>query len=702
MKDERLYIDGELVDIDDTTKITMNIKSNLFRDVSKIASNSTYTVKLPKTVRNQMILKHADLVQARDGYPYLTHTARYFRNGVEVIKDGRLTVLQVTETAIEVCIVWGLFPNFSKLMNAGTTLNQLKSNDRLLYKSSNEVNTYEDALKANYFYADYDVWTHEKKVDYTWRSGTGMTYPVSHAYSFICSSAFFGEGHFGRRNAVATDNGVENLHPVVKASYVLELVKKQTGIDFSFIGAAKEYVDTLIIPLINKKSNELTFDGQFKADIQASMNAGALSLKVTEASSVFDAGAGNSVSILNVKSDANVIIDFKGDWQFDITGARPNGQSSWSFDGENITYDSYNFRNFYYIKMTVISGTESTEYIIGRRERNMVKVPTGYQGICKFQYSGYGKIEVKAGGSVKLEWLSDGGLKGGLKGAQFLGGTLKTTLSSDENVPSGGYYPISYNLPKIKIIDFVKFLAAITGTFPVQMSKDNIVEFVPLSTVWDNRGQAKDWTGRIIAQGNENKPKAIDFRMEDYAQHNYYKWKADDKVLGDYNGDLAINNETLDTEKTIFEFPFAATNGSNVPMYTAPDYSSEGKGGHFGTGRREENGEEGKTTMEDKPSYHACKDRILRLTRGNDGKAVAVFDINMQEIIRDKYRHVAESLRNAKIVTETVRIRDLELIDFDETKPVYLAQYGSYFAITEIKADENGYAEVTMFQLYND
>lgn len=689
MKDERLYIDGELVDIDDTTKITMNIKSNLFRDVSKIASNSTYTVKLPKTVRNQMILKHADLVQARDSYPYLTHTARYFRNGVEVIKDGRLTVLQVTETAVEVCIVWGLYPNFNKLINAGTTLNQLKSNDRLLYKSSNEVNTYEDALKANYFYADYDVWTHEKKVDYTWRSGTGMTYPVSRVYSFISSSAF----HGGKR-AGETDKGVENLHPVVKASYVLELVKKQTGIDFSFIGAAKEYIDTLIIPLINKKSNELTFDGQFKADIQASMNAGALPLKVTEASSVFDAKVGNSVSLLNVKSDANVIVDFKGEWQFDMTGARPNGRSSWTSNGETMTYDNYNFRNFYYLKMTVTNGTESTEYVIGKRERNMVQVPAGYQGICKFEYTGYGKVEVKAGGNVKLEWLSDGGMKD----AQFLGGTLKTTLSSDETVPSGGYYPIAYNLPKIKIIDFVKFLAAITGTFPLQMSKDKIVEFVPLSTVWDNKRQAKDWTGRIIAQGNENKPKAIDFRMEDYAQHNYYKWKADDKVLGDYNGDLAINNETLDTEKTIFEFPFAATDGNNVPMYAAPDYTSSGEGVEFGKRR-----EEGKTTTEEKkPSYNACKDRILRLTRGNDGKAAAVFDIDMQEIIRDKYRHVAESLQNAKIVTETVRIRDLELIDFDETKPVYLAQYGSYFAITEIKADENGYAEVTMFQLYND
>lgn len=692
MKDERLYVDGELVDIDDATKIMMNIKSNLFRDVSKIVSNSTYTVKLPKTARNQMILKHADLVQARDNYPYLTHTARYFRNGVEVIKDGRLTVLQVSETAIEVCIVWGLYPNFSKLISAGTTLNQLKSNDRLLYKKSNDTNTYEEAMNANYFYAGYDVWKHEKKVDYTWRSGETMIYPQT-----VGNSMDFAAVTFGRSQRRANDTGIENLHPVVKASYVLELIRKQTNVDFSFVGSAKEYIDTLIIPLISKKSNELTFDGHLNADLQATTNYGALAMNVTEASSVFEAKVGDGVSVLNVKSDANVIIDFKGEWQFDITGARPNGHGSWSYNGESMRYDNYNFRRFCYIKMTVTNGTENTEYIIGSNGQiNIVKVPSGYQGMCRFEYSGYGKVDVKAGGSVKLEWLSNGGLKD----AQFLGGTLKATLSSGDNVPNGGYFPITYNLPKIKIIDFVKFLAAITGTYPLQMSRDGVVEFVSLSTVWDNKGQAKDWTGRIIAQGNENKPKAIDFRMEDYAQHNYYKWKADDTVLGDYNGDLTINNETLETGKTIFEFPFTATDGDNVPMYTAPDVSLPGKDGHFGSGTAED----AKTTDTEAkdPSYNACKDRILRLKKGNDGKAIAVFDIYMQEILKEKYRHVKDSLQNVKIITETVRVRDLELMDFDETKPVYLAQYGSYFAITEIKADENGYAEVTMFKLYND
>lgn len=76
MKNERLYIDGELVDIDGGTQITMSIKSNLFRDVSKIVSNSTYTVKLPKTVRNQKILLHVDLVQNTSIYAYRLHKAR--------------------------------------------------------------------------------------------------------------------------------------------------------------------------------------------------------------------------------------------------------------------------------------------------------------------------------------------------------------------------------------------------------------------------------------------------------------------------------------------------------------------------------------------------------------------------------------------------------------------------------------------------
>ena len=690
MTDERLYIDGQLVDIDENTKITLNVKSNLFQDVSKIVSNSTYTVKLPKTVRNQMLLRHSDLVQSNDSYAYKMHAARYFRNGVEVIKDGRATILQVTDEAIELSIIWGLYPNFSALVSNGTTLNQLESNDRILYQSKNVVDTYEDAKTKNYFYANYDVWKHDDTVDYTWKSGEGMTYPEDNGRGSTTTITF---GGFGGARSEAGSGGVENLHPVVRVPFILSLIKSQTGIEFSFTEEAKDYIDTLVVPLINRKSNELTFDGKFKANMATRSTTGAVSLNIIEASNVFTQTSG-SVTTLTAASDANVIIDLSGEWSFDLTGATPNGHSTYTANGVSKTYDNYSFKSGYYLKMTV-HGDEDTEYIMGSSGRMMVSVPSGYQGVVKYKYTGYGKIVVKTGNTITFEWLSNTSLKS----ASFLGGTLQATLSSDDNVPSGCYFPICYNLPQIKIIDFVKFLAAITGTFPLQMSGDNTVIFVPLSTVWENRSEAKDWTRRVIAQASENKPKSIEFTMSDYGQHNRYVWKEDDTVVGNYDGDMQIDNDTLDTEKTVFEFPFAATDGNNVPMYEKASTSSSG--GTFG-GSSSGDTTTTTTTTDTEPSYSACKDRILRVVEDSNGKAQALFDINMQEIIDEKYKNVSQSLQRAKIVTEKVRIRDLELINFDETKPIYLAQYASYFAVTEIKAEDTGTADVTMLQLYFD
>lgn len=695
MVDERLYIDGELVDIDTNTKITLNIKSNLFKDVSKIVSNSTYTVKLPKTVRNQMILGHADLVQSKEGYSYISHKARYFRNGVEVIKDGKVTVLKVTDSSIEISILWGLFSNFSKLISEGATLNQLDSDARLLFNTANTPISFEESKTSNYFYANYDVWKNDNAVDYTWRDGSKMVFP---RVGDVSESESYGRYRIEKKKG----DTLYYLHPVVKASWVLELIKKNKGVDFHFDGEAKEYIDTLVIPLISKKSNELTFDKTFQAALSPTKEVGAVPLLVIETNNVFDGSAGDRVEALKVNSDANFVFDIKGDWQFDLRGVKPIGYTGGGTFGGNSGEveshngsDEYSFRHGAWLKVVITNGAEVEEYVIGNdKEHFRVTVPHGYQGQCSYENKGYGKIEVKAGSYIRIEWLTEGNLKD----ARFLGGYLKATLSASDNVPSGGYFPITSNLPKIKIIDFVKFLAAITGTFPLQMSEDGIVNFVPLSTVWNNKKAAKDWTRRLIAQGAENKPKGIDFVFSEYAQNNLYKWKEDDTVKGNYNGNLKVKNSTLEKEKIAFEFPFAATDGNNVPMYGENKDGEKELVGDITKGKDKDkkNNDKGKSA----PSYNACKDRVLRLKKGDDGKAMAFFDINMQDIIDTKYRNIVDSLQQVKLITETIHIRDLELIRFDETKPIYLAQYGSYFAIIEIKAEETGLAEVTMLQLY--
>ena len=58
MRNDMLFIGDKLMDLDDDTKVTLNFKSNIFTDLSKIISNNSYTIKLPNTIRNQLSLIH--------------------------------------------------------------------------------------------------------------------------------------------------------------------------------------------------------------------------------------------------------------------------------------------------------------------------------------------------------------------------------------------------------------------------------------------------------------------------------------------------------------------------------------------------------------------------------------------------------------------------------------------------------------------
>lgn len=686
MNNEELYIDGELVDTDGQTKVTLDIKSNLLQDISKIVSNHTYTIKLPKTTKNQRMVRHSDLVQGTDIFPYVTHKARFFRNGVEVVKNGR-AVLMATGEAIEVSIVWGLFPAFSELVSKGTTLQQLESNARILWNNPQELTTYADALQAGYFYADYDPMVHTVVVDYTWK-GTGTQ--TSPELGSVTTSTRTGSSLGGSRDT--SSSGVKYLHPCVKVSWLLEQIRTTSGIGFAWRDDAKTFIDSLIIPLVAHKATDLAFDSKFNGSFRGmslgtSSSSQVLSVDINTSSNLFTQTSG-TVQSLTVDANANVVFNVSAEWSFDITGAKSNG---WSERG-GVRTDNYTFAGMFYIKMMV--GSE--EYIIGRGGTTsyMIRMPSGQQGVVRMKITGYGKIEVKKGQTVTFEFRRD---KGALKAVQFIGGTIDAQVMSGEDVPSGAYFPIVANLPNVKIIDFVKFLAAITGTFPLQIANDSKVSFVPLSTVWDNTDNAVDWTAKLVAQYGDNKPKGMEFKLSDWKQHNRYKWKEDDTVVGNYDGDLQIDNDTLELERDVFTFPFAATDGSNVPMYEEKSSSSSG-GGHFGSSSSSSS-DDSSNDEESGPSYKACKDRILRLYEMSDGKAGAVFDFDMQSVLDDKYSDLARTLQSVKVIKEKIILSDAEIQQFDETRPVYLSQYGRYFAVIEIKSEGAGVSEVTMLQL---
>ena len=71
----------------------------------------------------------------------------------------------------------------------------------------------------------------------------------------------------------------------------------------------------------------------------------------------------------------------------------------------------------------------------------------------------------------------------------------------------------------------------------------------------------------------------------------------------------------------------------------------------------------------------------------------------MQQILDTSYHALTLTLQNIRVLKEKIILSDIDIMNFDETKPVYFKQYASYFAVTEIKAEQNGLAEVTMLLL---
>lgn len=674
MRDERLYIDNELVDINADTRITMDIRSNLFRSITDLANNSTLSIRLPKTARNQRIFEHADLVQSTGDFAYKGHDVSYIRNGVNLIKYGNVTVLRVTDTAIEITIRWGLSGLLEYLSRRGLMLNELELDDKIRLEKENEIHKRTELLERGYGYANYDPMVHEDNVSYEWRSSHYMTLPSS-------GTRQVNEWRWGGRNSGSGAPKKTYIHPVVCASWVLKKIKELYNMEFRFTKKEKEYIDTLVMPLVTKKPNALTYSDKYFADLRPTTDNGRVPLNVIGGNGLFNVDGDTLVAA----TTADVLFDIKGKWEFSLQGMKPSGTGGhgggfWNEDGTGTAGgkdDRFTTANAYWLELKITGGEERT-YIMGADNTSgfTFSVPSGYRGMVAFDYVGYGKIRINEGERITFEWNKASAFS--LKAAKFNGGSVAASLMKGDNVPYNTYYPIAANLPKIKVLDFVKFLSAITGTFPIKgKSTEWRTIFKPLTAIWEGRKDARDWTNRVIAQGSENKPKDIAFRLDGYAQNNWYRWKKDEGVNGNYDGNMQVNNKTLDKEVTLFEFPFAATDGDNVPMYKDNSTLTEYK----------------------EPTYKACKDRILRIGEDKGGYATLYFDMDMQRILSEKYGLIRNALQNAKIITEKMRIRDTDIAHFDETRPIYLAQYGAYFAILQIRTDDNGLADVTMLKL---
>lgn len=503
-------------------------------------------------------------------------------------------------------------------------------------------------------------------------------------------------GSFGNSGG-GTFKSEGTIQPSVTAQYILDLITVQTGVAFGWSNRAKETINGLAVPLITRKADAQTVVGSLEGTFFQTESLGILDFQPTSLSEVFDGlEIGHRYSQLNVKIACKMIFDVQMNWSWDASKVTPSGHKSWSF-GEGST-ESQAFYSYppNYIEMKVKhnngDGTwTETPYIAGlQQDETSGKYVTDYEsdkvnGRFIHLVAGRGEIDLEEGDIVTFEMKHPKNQT--LIGLKCYNGRLSASIKQSDEVPYGGNFPIGKNLPDIKVTDFLKCICILTSTFPSQRFIGGTLTFADIVSLWEAKAQAVDWTKKLIPSEACNHPRQTDFSVEDYCQHNIYKWKEDDTVYQQHDADMTIDNKTLEYTQDVCTLPFAATDGNRIPIY-------EWENHQYTFGRTTK-------TVQTPTKYKACKDRIVNLTKNDAGYAELAFNIDLQDIFDNKLEKLRKTVANPHHIVERFNLSDLEILEFDETKPVYLAQYGAYFAVIEIKTTSSGYCEVTMIELNN-
>ena len=490
------------------------------------------------------------------------------------------------------------------------------------------------------------------------------------------------------------------IQPCVTVQYILDLITAQTGVAFGWSNQAKETIKGLAVPLITRKADAQTVVGDFEGTFFSTTNLGILDFQPTSLSDVFDGLAvATRYSQLNVKIACTMIFDVQMNWSWDASKARPNMYVGNTYEGSTERNGAYLYEPCY-VEIKVVSKhsdyqeeSEYTKTYIAGRTSDVEDVdPTVSDtsdqlvgGRFIHLAAGRGEIELEEGDIVTFEMKHPKNQR--LNGLRCYNGRLSASIKQSDEVPYGGNFPIGKNLPDIKVTDFLKCICILTSTFPSQRFIGGRLAFADIATLWEAKAQAVDWTKKLIQSEASNHPRQTDFSVEEYCQHNIYKWKEDDTVYQQHDADMTVDNKTLEYTQDVCTLPFAATDGNRIPIY-------EWESKQYTIGRTE-------TTVQTATKYKACKDRIVNLVKSDIGYAALAFNINLQSIFDNKLEKLRKTVANPHQITERFNLSDLEIMNFDETKPVYLAQYGAYFAVLEIKTTSSGYSEVTMIELNN-
>lgn len=618
---EELYINGETVDIKPDAATTLNYKSNLLGDISKITSSNSQTIQCPKTTRNRKIFDNPGAPAYVSDKRYNRYSARLVRNGIEIVRVGYAVLLSSSET-YEIALYWGVMANFQAWVDKAAKLNELTGTEALTWGANITATSLSQMKSAGYGYAKYD-----------------------------CG---------------VSNTNLANIHPSVTAWWILNRIATQAGFTFEIPDKHKLALRGIAIPCLSRNASAASNQAEATVStypfLQNSNGFWGYSIagnNGTDKHGVFDPD--DNTKIRKVDNATKVIISI-----VNRSGAQL-GMVLYS-------NSSNGFPSRVYVRATQYNdNSETTTQIAVSIGSSAVSSSTGMYAYQKTYYFADINEELLWGRYDYLRLFPHNG-SGRIVGSRL--GNTKLTITEDfESIIYPSTYPIPQNLPEISQIDYIKAICGMLGIFAVpDPANVNNLKFVSLDTLQENKVQACDWSDKL-ARSNDDEPKTTEYKINDYCRNNYFRYKEDDTVSTNADGNLKIDSEILDAEKTVITLPFAPSDGSTIRHYELND---------------------------DGTAVDAVqvKDRIMRLISDGSGLAMLTFDgLDFTTLLSKYYSTLSRLLNGVITIAEQVMLDEYDLKSLDYSIPFYLRQYGKFYGIVSIQSTANKACEVKAIQL---
>lgn len=625
---EELYINGEAVDLKPDAATTLNYKSNLLGDISKITSSNSQTIQCPKTTRNRKIFDNPGAPAYMSDKRYKRYSARLVRNGIEVVRVGYAVLLSSSE-AYEIALYWGVMANFQAWVDKAAKLNELAGTEALTWDANITATPLPQMKSTGYGFAKYD-----------------------------CG---------------VSNTNLANFHPSATAWWILEKITKQAGFTFEMPSKYASALQATTIPCLSKKASPESWDAE-------RTRASAYCTTIREFLGM-DANTGGAlmayaVGYINVKTSTQTLPVYIGN------NVAYGYYANWKWGNDGIRWPvGTDYRTVYMAEFSTLSLDEMEIYIDALSVDSTASTSiVMYVKKGDAEYAEFKTWKIQTGRTIReLIDCSDFDkyyfiLKTPKQEAATYEVNIEITPHTEEmTYPSA--FRICPNLPEITQIDFIKAICGMFGIFAVpDPANVNNLKFVSLDTLQENKSQACDWSDKLV-RSNSDEPKTTEYKINDYCRNNYFKYKEDDTVSVDADGNLKIDSEVLDAEKTVITSPFAPSDGSTIRHYELNDDGTA-------------------------VDYVQVKDRIMRLISDGFGLAMLTFDgLDFRTLLSKYYSTLSRLLNSAISITERIMLNEYDLKSLDYSIPFYLRQYGKFHGIVSIQSTANKACEVKAVQL---